>query len=112
MGDIENYLRQKFRQESSKGTFLLRDPKLSDEENSLLLRPYSGNPFIAPGTIGCKSKHKTIQGQLVDESYVFDDDTVMPRSANVDSFSNHSSTQESAKSQSSILQIAIEQPVS
>jgi len=55
MGDIENYLRQKFKQESSKGTFYLRDPKLSDEENLLLHRPYCGNPFVAPGTIGAKS---------------------------------------------------------
>lgn len=55
MGDIEAYLRQKFRLEGSKAQFYLRDPYLSDEENFLLMKPYCGNPFIAPGTLGSKS---------------------------------------------------------
>jgi hypothetical protein len=65
----------------------------------LLLRYYSGNPFIAPGTIGSKSQHKTIYG-LLDESYVFDDDTVMPRSDNSDQLSNNSQATQDSQFQS------------
>jgi hypothetical protein len=65
----------------------------------LLLRYYSGNPFIAPGTIGSKSQHKTIYG-LLDESYVFDDDTVMPRSENSDQLSNNSQATQDSQFQS------------
>jgi hypothetical protein len=91
MGDIESYLRMKFRQESSKGTFFLRDPKLTDEENALLHRPYCGNPFIAPGTIGAKSQHKNIS-PFLDESYAFFEDTMMPNSENYDNISNKSTS--------------------
>jgi hypothetical protein len=69
----------------------------------LLQRPYCGNPFVAPGTIGSKSQHKTIQG-LLDESYVFDDDTAMPRSDNSDQFSNHSSTTQDSPQKNKIFQ--------
>lgn len=34
----------------------MRDPKISDEENLLLHRVYCGNPFVAPGVIGSKTK--------------------------------------------------------
>jgi hypothetical protein len=91
MGDIESYLRMKFRQESSKGTFFLRNPKLTDEENALLHRPYCGNPFIAPGTIGAKSQHKNIS-PFLDESYAFFEDTMMPNSENYDNISNKSTS--------------------
>ena len=36
--------------------FYLRDPKIDDHQNMLIHRPYCGNPFIAPGTIGSKAK--------------------------------------------------------
>jgi hypothetical protein len=79
MGDIEAYLRQKFRIEGGKPQFYLRDPKLSDEENFLLMKPYCGNPFIAPGTIGSKSTQvKTTCVSFADEGYFIDEETVMP----------------------------------
>lgn len=53
MGDIESYLKSKFKTDG-KGLFYLRNPNLSDEENQLLMKPYCGNPFIAPGTLGSK----------------------------------------------------------
>jgi hypothetical protein len=34
----------------------LRNPALSDEENLQVHRVYCGNPFIAPGFIGSKTK--------------------------------------------------------
>ena len=53
--------------------FYLRDPKLDDNENLLLHKPYCGNPFIAPGTIGSKTRgrfgagpHDFVEG-LADE---------------------------------------------
>jgi len=71
MGDIESFLRMKYDfeqddeqlndgNELSHGGILhiyhLRDPVLDDHQNMLLHRPYSGNPFIAPGTIGSKAR--------------------------------------------------------
>jgi hypothetical protein len=65
MGDIDWYLRQRFNVDSQetdqKATnpqiiFYLRNPGLSDEENLQLHRVYCGNPFIAPGSIGSKTK--------------------------------------------------------
>jgi hypothetical protein len=51
----------------------MRDPNLTDYENSLLHRPYCGNPFIAPGELGSKSaRSKTKVGQAgapEDEEY-------------------------------------------
>jgi len=51
----------------------MRDPHLTDYENSLLHRPYCGNPFIAPGELGSKSaRSKTKVGQAgapEDEEY-------------------------------------------
>lgn len=44
---------------------------MSDEENFLLNRPYCGNPFIAPGTIGAKSGQKRDSG-FEDERFFFD----------------------------------------
>jgi hypothetical protein len=68
MGDIENYLSKKHIKangtgvdEQSKQQQLfnyLRDPALSDYENSLLHRPYCGNPFIAPGELGSKAARR------------------------------------------------------
>jgi hypothetical protein len=36
--------------------YYMRDPKISDEENLLMHRVYCGNPFVAPGVIGSKTK--------------------------------------------------------
>jgi len=51
----------------------MRDPSLTDYENSLLHRPYCGNPFIAPGELGSKAaRPKAKAGQSVapeDEEY-------------------------------------------
>lgn len=35
---------------------ILREHQITDEENADLIRPYFGNPFKAPGTIGSKAK--------------------------------------------------------
>ena len=98
MGDIESYLKQKFdletesqlsmhdRNQSSIAppTYYLRDPTLSDEQNLLLHRPYCGNPFVAPGTIGSKTRRTYAnEGQGAgfkdDESFYFDEEeTQMP----------------------------------
>jgi hypothetical protein len=57
----------------------LRDPNLTDEENFLLMKPYCGNPFIAPGTIGAKSHPKNV-ASFAAEGYFIDEETVMPSS--------------------------------
>ena len=74
MGDIESYLKHKFdletesqislhdRSNIAPPTYYLRDPTLSDEQNLLLHRPYCGNPFVAPGTIGSKTRRMTGEG--------------------------------------------------
>ena len=107
MGDIEGYLKQKFdletesqismhdRSQSNHAapTYYLRDPMLSDEQNSLLHRPYCGNPFVAPGTIGSKTRRKyAYEGQVSgfkdDESFYFDEEeTQMPLQRNFNSSS-------------------------
>lgn len=51
---------------------------LTDEENFLLMKPYCGNPFIAPGELGSKSQHKQFSS-FADEGYFMDEETVMPR---------------------------------
>ena len=74
MGDIESYLRQKYDLETDDGQpmidnrgqsshggmvpvmYYLRNPNLDDMQNMLLHRPYCGNPFVAPGTIGSKTR--------------------------------------------------------
>jgi len=72
MGDIESYLKHKFDLETNvqfsmhdrsqstvaPSTYYLRDAMLSDEQNQLLHRPYCGNPFVAPGTVGSKTRRK------------------------------------------------------
>jgi len=55
----------------------LRDANLTDEENFLLMKPYCGNPFIAPGTIGAKSHPKNV-ASFAAEGYFIDEETVMP----------------------------------
>jgi len=73
----------------------LRDPLLTDHDNALLRRPYCGNPFIAPGTLGSKTSRKPIPrdnvsgGLIEDEEYYayrfsensqdFNEETVMPQ---------------------------------
>jgi hypothetical protein len=90
MGDIESYLKHKFdleaesqldRNQSSIAppTFYLRDPSITDEQNLLLHRPYTGNPFIAPGTIGSKTRRSfqsdsQASGFKDDESFYFNND--------------------------------------
>lgn len=62
MGDIELYLRTKQQKiGSSKGLLYSRDPSNSDEENAALNRPYCGNPFVAPGTLGFKGQSNALQ---------------------------------------------------
>lgn len=74
MGDIESYLRLKYDLETddsqplldkSQGIlqmyYFLRDPALEDSMNMLLHRPYCGNPFVAPGTIGSKTRRSGSQ---------------------------------------------------
>jgi len=96
MGDIDSYLRQKYDIDanSTRGgaqgplAVYLRDPKLTDEENALLFRPYCGNPFIAPGTIGSRSRggspdtrHMVEGSMMQDEGAYFglsDEETIMP----------------------------------
>lgn len=65
MGDIDWYLRQRFNfdtpdtEESKQEVqvyYYMRDPTISDEDNLLLHRVYCGNPFVAPGVIGSKTK--------------------------------------------------------
>lgn len=41
------------------------------------MKPYCGNPFIAPGTIGSKSQKPQIIS-FADEGYFIDEETVMP----------------------------------
>ncbi len=73
MGDIDAYLRQKFRCDN-KGTYYLKDPKLTDDENYQLNRPYCGNPFIAPGTIGSRAKQRQYQSiGFEDEKFLFEE---------------------------------------
>ena len=89
MGDIESYLKHKFdleaesqidrNQSSIAPTFYLRDPTLTDEQNLLLHRPYTGNPFVAPGTIGSKTRRSyqhdsQASGFKDDESFYFSND--------------------------------------
>jgi hypothetical protein len=78
MGDIELYLSKKHgpKNEGEQNQQLLlnymRDPNLTDYENSLLHRPYCGNPFIAPGELGSKTarpKTKPGSGAPEDEEY-------------------------------------------
>jgi len=65
MGDIEGYRRKKSIQK-------IRDPKLTDQENFELHRLYLGNPFIAPGTLGSKSKKNNQNQNIVpsDETFI------------------------------------------
>jgi len=45
------------------------------------MKPYCGNPFIAPGTIGSKSTQvKPSSVSFADEGYFIDEETVMPQS--------------------------------
>ena len=46
MGDIDRMWKKKER---------IRDPQLTDQESLDLIRPYFGNPFKAPGTLGAKA---------------------------------------------------------
>ena len=100
MGDIESYLRQKYDLETSDGQpldrnqtnhggifqmYYLRDPALEDSMNILLHRPYCGNPFVAPGTIGSKmrraaSSQHDIELGLADEAAFFgeNEETILP----------------------------------
>ena len=39
--------------------YYLRDPTKDDQQNMLLHRPYCGNPFVAPGTIGSKAQRRS-----------------------------------------------------
>ena len=92
MGDIDWYMRQKYSPEEEAAEksiqilFYLRDPSLSDEENLQLHRVYCGNPFIAPGHIGAKTKRNFyINGimqsavELVaDEYFEEHDESMMP----------------------------------
>ena len=93
MGDIEAYLRQKYRQEG-KSLFYLRNPDLSDEENFLLMKPYCGNPFIAPGTIGSKSQQTNQVVSFADEGYFMDEETVMPGVLENDAIKQHNAANE------------------
>lgn len=66
MGDIEGYWRKK---EIKKP----RDHRLSDHENSELHRPYCGNPFIGPGTLGSKAQKKNQRASVPsDEAFLGD----------------------------------------
>ena len=58
----------------------MRNPTLTDEENIALMRPYCGNPFIAPGELGSLSAHKSFSG-FTDEGFLADEETIMPQSA-------------------------------
>jgi hypothetical protein len=84
MGDIEAYLRQKYRVEGGKSSFYLRDPLLTDEENFLLMKPYCGNPFVAPGTLGSKSDKVKKNVSFADEGYFLEEETIMPNSESAD----------------------------
>ena len=80
MGDIEAYLRQKYRTEGSGCTAqYLRNPKLTDDENFALMKPYCGNPFIAPGELGSLCQHQpSFAASFTDEGFFMDEETVMP----------------------------------
>ena len=82
MGDIEAYLRQKYRTEGSGcAAQYLRNPALSDDENFMLMKPYCGNPFIAPGELGSLSQHQpSFAASFTDEGFFMDEETVMPKS--------------------------------
>ncbi len=43
------------------------------------MKPYCGNPFIAPGTLGSKCQHKQVS-TFADEGYFLDEETMMPQS--------------------------------
>lgn len=89
MGDIDWYVRLKLGVDLEDETrpqpvliqFYLRNPSLSDDENLQLHRIYCGNPFIAPGHIGAKTKRAFMQtaGELVaDEYFEEHDESVIP----------------------------------
>lgn len=54
------------------------------------MKPYCGNPFIAPGTMGSKCQHKQTS-TFADEGYFLDEETMMP------------STEESVKEDDSVI---------
>ena len=72
MGDVERMWRKKQK---------LRNLELSDEENFDCVRPYFGNPFKAPGSIGYKSSKAPQNLSLVmrderlleEETYISDE---------------------------------------
>ena len=48
MSDVEGHFREKLKT-------LARDPHLNQQEFMDKIKPYMGNPFYAPGTIGARS---------------------------------------------------------
>ena len=47
MADVESMFRQKL-------SLLVRDPKLTHTELIDKMKPYMGNPFLAPGSLGAR----------------------------------------------------------
>lgn len=96
MGDIDWYMRQRFNLVSQDAadkhqaqiSNYLRNPDVSDEDNYALHRVYCGNPFIAPGQIGSKTKRTlyingVIQNAVelvADEYFEEHDESLMPNS--------------------------------
>jgi hypothetical protein len=95
MGDIDWYWRQRFNFESQekeeKQQFLvyLRNPDLTDDENYQIHRVYCGNPFVAPGYIGSKTKRALYINGIIqnaaelvaDELFEAQDESLMPDAA-------------------------------
>jgi len=42
------------------------------------MKPYCGNPFIAPGESGSKSQQSRQVVSFTDEGYFLDEETIMP----------------------------------
>ena len=112
MGDIESYLRQKYdleyqedvaSQYSNDGSqqpqansgilqmmlYYLRDPKIDDQQNMLLHRPYCGNPFVAPGTIGSKTRRPGGASNMSAASQQEEDQAELGGHADEAAFFNH-----------------------
>ena len=74
----------------------MRDSSISDEDNLLLHRVYCGNPFIAPGVIGSKTKRsvyingiiQNAAGLAADEYFEEHDETMITNSKTMFNTSN------------------------